>query len=60
MNDIGMIVDISHVSDETMKDAIDVSERPVVASHSGVRATASHARNVRDDVLESVALNGGS
>jgi membrane dipeptidase len=59
MNDIDMIVDISHVSDESMKDAIDVSERPVVASHSGARAIASHARNVRDDVLESVALNGG-
>jgi membrane dipeptidase len=59
MNDIGMIIDISHVSDETMRDAIELSERPIMASHSGARAIASHVRNVPDDVLEAVALNGG-
>jgi len=59
MNGIGMIIDISHVSDDTMRDAIEVSERPVMASHSGARAIASHARNIPNDVLESVAVNGG-
>lgn len=59
MNELGMIVDISHVSDDTMRDAIDVSDRPVMASHSGARVIASHARNVPDDVLQLVAANGG-
>jgi len=59
MNELGVIVDISHVSDDTMRDAIEVSERPVMASHSGARAIASHARNVPDDVLALVAANGG-
>ncbi|MFV2001254.1 MAG: dipeptidase, partial [Acidimicrobiia bacterium] len=59
MNELGVIVDISHVSDDTMRDAIEVSERPVMASHSGARAIASHARNVPDDVLALVASNGG-
>ncbi len=59
MNDLGMVVDISHVSTETMHDALDVSERPVMASHSGARAVAPHPRNVPDDVLERLAANGG-
>jgi len=59
MNLIGMIVDISHVSDATMRDVLEVSDKPVMASHSGARAIASHARNVPDDVLESVGENGG-
>jgi membrane dipeptidase len=59
MNDLGMVVDISHVSDDTMRDALTVSEKPVMASHSGARAIAPHARNIPDDVLESVADNGG-
>ncbi len=59
MNDLGVVVDISHVSTETMHDALDVSERPVMASHSGARAIAPHPRNVPDDVLERLAANGG-
>ncbi|MCL1592784.1 MAG: dipeptidase [Actinomycetia bacterium] len=59
MNELGMVVDISHVSDATMRDAIEVSDRPVMASHSGARSIASHVRNVPDDVLEAVAENGG-
>ncbi len=59
MNQIGMVVDISHVSTETMHDAIETTERPVMASHSGARAIAPHPRNVPDDVLVAVAANGG-
>jgi len=59
MNEIGMIVDISHVSEATMHDALEVSERPVMASHSGVRAVADHPRNVPDAVLERIAESGG-
>jgi membrane dipeptidase len=59
MNRIGMIVDISHVSPDTMRHALAVSERPVMASHSGALGLASHPRNVPDDVLELVADNGG-
>jgi membrane dipeptidase len=59
MNRIGMIVDISHVSPDTMRHALAVSDRPVMASHSGAFALASHPRNVPDDVLELVPDNGG-
>ncbi|CAN5523755.1 MAG: dipeptidase [Acidimicrobiia bacterium] len=59
MNRLGMIVDISHVSPDTMRSAIAVSEHPVIASHSGASAIASHPRNVPDDVLELIAGNGG-
>ena len=59
MNRIGMIVDISHVSPDTMRHAISVSQRPVMASHSNALALASHPRNVPDDVLELVRDNEG-
>lgn len=59
MNKLGMLVDLSHVSDETMKDAIRISKAPVIYSHSSARAIADHPRNVPDDVLKLVRENGG-
>jgi membrane dipeptidase len=59
MNRLGMLVDLSHVSDETMKDAIRISKAPIIYSHSSARAIANHPRNVPDDVLTLVKQNGG-
>lgn len=59
MNRLGMLVDISHVSVDTMNDVLDVSTAPIIASHSSARGVADHTRNVPDDVLRRVAKNGG-
>jgi membrane dipeptidase len=59
MNRLGMMVDISHVSAETMRHAIKVSRAPVIASHSSAYAMAAHPRNVPDDVLRLVTKNDG-
>jgi membrane dipeptidase len=59
MNRLGMLVDISHVSPEVMRQVLDISEAPVIFSHSSARALVDHARNVPDDVLSRMAKNGG-
>lgn len=59
LNRLGVLVDLSHVSDETMRDAIDTSAAPVIFSHSSARALTEVERNVPDDVLGLVARTGG-
>src|SRR5713226_8478553 len=59
MNRLGMLVDVSHVSDKTFWDAIETSKAPIIASHSSARALADHKRNMTDDMLRAVAKNHG-
>jgi membrane dipeptidase len=59
LNRCGVLVDLSHVSDDTMRQAIEVSEAPVIFSHSSARALCDVTRNVPDDVLELVGWTGG-
>jgi membrane dipeptidase len=60
MNDLGMLVDISHVSDATFFDAVHASRLPVIASHSSSRALADRPRNMTDEMLAAVRDNGGA
>lgn len=60
MNRLGMIVDVSHASDRTFWDIMEVVERPVLASHSSARALAQHPRNMSDPMIRKVAEGGGS
>lgn len=59
MNRLGMMVDVSHVSDATFDDVLRVSRAPIVASHSSCRALADHRRNLSDDMLRRLAAAGG-
>ncbi|MGA3019418.1 MAG: dipeptidase [Bryobacteraceae bacterium] len=59
MNRLGMMVDISHVSDKTFYDALETSTAPIIASHSSSRAIANVPRNMTDDMLRAIAAKGG-
>ena len=59
MNRQGMLVDISHVSDKTFYDALELSRAPLIASHSSCRALCNHARNMSDEMIKALAAKGG-
>ncbi len=59
MNDLGMMIDVSHISDHAFYDVIDISRAPVVATHSNARAVCDHPRNMDDDMLIALRDNGG-
>ncbi|MGA7305819.1 MAG: dipeptidase, partial [Rhodothermales bacterium] len=59
MNRLGMMVDLAHVSEEVMNDVLDVTEAPIIFSHSSAKALTDHPRNVPDDVMRRVAENRG-
>ena len=59
MNELGMIVDISHVGEKTFWDVIATTTKPVMASHSSVYAICPVPRNLKDDQIKAVAKNGG-
>src|SRR6266849_2913 len=59
LNRLGVMVDISHVSDKTFYDALEVSQAPLIASHSSCRALSNHPRNMTDDMIKALAAKGG-
>lgn len=59
MNELGMMVDVSHISDKAFYDVIEQSKAPVIASHSSVRNIAHHPRNMTDDMIKTLAKKGG-
>jgi len=59
MNELGMIIDVSHLSDGGFWDVIEISKKPVMASHSNSRLLSPHQRNLKDDMIKALANNGG-
>lgn len=59
MNELGMIIDVSHSDDKTVFDILDTSDAPVIASHSGIRARRDFNRNLTDEQIRAIAANGG-
>lgn len=59
MNRLGIMIDISHASDDVVRDVLDVSSAPIIASHSSARAVYDHPRNLPDDLLRAIAAKGG-
>ena len=59
MNQLGMLIDVSHVGDQTFWDVINTTTKPIIASHSSVYSLVSHRRNLKDDQIKAIAKNGG-
>ena len=59
MNDLGMIIDVSHISDKAFYDVMEVSKAPIIASHSSVRAMCDHPRNMTDEMIKTLAAHNG-
>jgi microsomal dipeptidase-like Zn-dependent dipeptidase len=59
MNDVGMLIDLSHAAESTFWQVLEVSERPVVCSHSSCKALCNHPRNLTDEQLRAIAAKGG-
>jgi len=59
MNHVGVMVDVSHISDKALRDVLEITEAPVIASHSCAKALCDNPRNLSDDLLRAVARNGG-
>lgn len=59
MNEMGMMIDISHVGEQTVKDVLEITTRPVIASHSSAYHICPHPRNLKDEQLKAIAKNGG-
>ncbi|WP_084191845.1 dipeptidase [Tissierella creatinophila] len=60
MNNLGMVIDVSHMSEKSFWDTIEVTKSPIIASHSGVYSLREHPRNLKDDQLKAIAKNGGT
>ena len=59
MNRLGIMVDVSHAADQTVWDVLEVSQQPIIASHSSARSLCNHARNLTDDQIRAIAAKGG-
>ncbi len=59
LNRLGMMVDVSHVSDDTVRDVLETSTAPIIASHSSCRAVSPHCRNLSDELMKAIAATGG-